>query len=177
MAGSGQGQWPALLGGRTLIFVTVGSMFPFERMIRVMDQWAAGHASEEVVAQIGAGQYEPAHMRWQRIFTPDEYKTIVKSCRLLVAHAGTGSAFTASEFGKPIVLIPRRAAQKEHTTDHQLDTAKWLEDKPGIFVAWTDADVAVQIERAGQAVNDTQFSIPASAPQPFLNRIREFLVT
>jgi len=160
-----------------VIFVTVGSMFPFERMIRVMDDWASHHTDEEVVAQIGGGEYEPRHMRWQRIYTPDEYKTIVKSARILVAHAGTGSAFTASEYEKPVVLIPRRAAQKEHTTDHQLDTAKWLEGKPGIFVAWNDGDVAPQIERAGQAAGNLQSRIPLAAPQPFLDRIREFLVT
>jgi UDP-N-acetylglucosamine transferase subunit ALG13 len=152
-------------------------MFPFERMIRAMDEWASHHSGEEVLAQIGAGQYEPQHMRWQRIYGPDEYKTIVRACRILVAHAGTGSAFTASEFDKPVVLIPRRAAQKEHTTDHQLDTAKWLEDKPGIFVAWNDGDISPQIERAGQAVGNLQSRIPLAAPQPFLDRIREFLIS
>jgi UDP-N-acetylglucosamine transferase subunit ALG13 len=116
-------------------------------------------------------------MRWQRIIAPDEYKKVVESSRLMVAHAGTGSVFTASEYQKPIVLVPRRAAQKEHTTDHQLDTAKWLEGKPGIFVAWTEADLPVQIERASQAANTLQSQIPISAPQPFLDRIRTFLTT
>jgi UDP-N-acetylglucosamine transferase subunit ALG13 len=152
-------------------------MFPFERMIHVMDEWASSHTDEEVLAQIGGGHYEPRYMRWQRIYGPDEYKSIVQSCRILVAHAGTGSAFTASEYGKPVVLIPRRAAQKEHTTDHQLDTAKWLEDKPGIFIAWTDSDIAPQIERAGQASGNLQSRIPLIAPQPFLDRLREFLIS
>ena len=148
VAGRREGQRPALLGGCAVIFVTVGSMFPFDRMIRAMDEWASQHPGEEVLAQIGGGRYEPQHMRWQRIYGPDEYKTIVRSCRILVAHAGTGSAFTASEFGKPIVLIPRRAAQKEHTTDHQVDTAKWLEGKPGIFVVWSDDDLAPRYRAA-----------------------------
>jgi len=160
-----------------MIFVTVGSMFPFERMIRMMDHWTAQHPEEEVFAQIGGGKYEPTHMRWQRIIAPDEYKTVVQSCRLIVAHAGTGSAFTASEFRKPIVLIPRRAAQKEHTTDHQVDTAKWLEDKPGIFVAWSEQELAHAIAQAERAVDNVRLLLPPSAPQPFLTRIRNFLVT
>jgi UDP-N-acetylglucosamine transferase subunit ALG13 len=160
-----------------MIFVTVGSMFPFERMIRIMDNWNSQHPDQEVFAQIGGGKYEPIHMRWQRIIAPHEYKKVVQSCRLIVAHAGTGSVFTAAEFRKPIVLIPRRAAQKEHTTDHQFDTAKWLESKPGIFIAWSQEDLAPAIERARQVAGKLQSLIPPSAPQPFLAQIRNFLMT
>lgn len=152
-------------------------MLPFDRMIRMMDDWTSQHSGEDVLAQIGGGDYRPQHMRWQRIITPDEYKKVVEASRLIVAHAGTGSVFTASEFQKPIVLIPRRAAQKEHTTDHQLDTAKWLEGKPGIFIAWTEADLPLQIECASNAANTHQSQIPLSAPQPFLDRIKEFLTS
>jgi UDP-N-acetylglucosamine transferase subunit ALG13 len=152
-------------------------MFPFERMIRMMDNWTSQHPDQEVLAQIGRGKYEPGHMRWKRIIAPDEYKKVVQACRLIVAHAGTGSVFTASEFRKPIVLIPRRAAQKEHTTDHQLDTAKWLENKQGIFIAWSEEELAQAIERAGKAVGNLKSLIPPSAPKPFLNRIRNFLIT
>jgi len=160
-----------------MIFVTVGSMFPFERMIRMIDDWTFQHPGQDVFAQIGGGKYEPKHMRWQRIIAPNEYKKLVQSCLFMVAHAGTGSVFTASDFRKPIVLIPRRADQKEHTTNHQLDTAKWLEGKPGIFVAWSEQEVAQQIELAGQAADNLQSLIPPSAPQPFLDRIRGLLVT
>lgn len=160
-----------------MIFVTIGSMLPFDRMIRMMDDWASKHSGEDIFAQIGGGVYEPKRMRWQRIVAPDEYKKIVADCRLMVAHAGTGSVFTASEYQKPIVLVPRRAAQKEHTTDHQLDTAKWLEGKPGIFIAWTEADLPIQIERASRTENMLHSQIPVSAPQPFLDRIRTFLTT
>jgi UDP-N-acetylglucosamine transferase subunit ALG13 len=160
-----------------MIFVTVGSMFPFERMIRSMDDWTSQHPEQQVFAQIGGGKYEPRHMRWQRIIAPDDYKKVVQSCRVIVAHAGTGSVFTASEFRKPIVLLPRRAAQKEHTTDHQHDTAKWLQDKQGIFIAWSENELAQAIERASQAAGNLQSLIATSAPQPFLDRIRGFLVT
>ena len=84
---------PSLLGRRPMIFVTVGSMFPFDRMIRMMDEWASQHPEAEVLAQIGDGKYEPRHMRWQRIIAPNEYKKVVQSCRFLVAHAGTGQCF------------------------------------------------------------------------------------
>jgi UDP-N-acetylglucosamine transferase subunit ALG13 len=160
-----------------MIFVTVGSMFPFERMIRMIDEWAFQHPTYELLAQIGGGRFEPRHMRWQRIIPPNEYKKVVAACQLIIAHAGTGSVFTASEFRKPIVLIPRRAAQREHTTDHQLDTAKWLQSKEGIFVSWSEDDLVQTIEQAQQAVRNPPSLIPLSAPPPFLQRIRSCLVT
>ena len=160
-----------------MIFVTVGSMFPFDRMVRMMDNWASRHPGVEVIAQLGAGKYEPRHMRWHRIIPPDEYKKVVNSCRFLVAHAGTGSVLTASEFRKPIVLVPRRAANNEHTTDHQFDTAKWLENKPGIFIVWSEQSLAEEIERADQAANNIQSLLPDSASHQFLTRVRHFIVT
>jgi UDP-N-acetylglucosamine transferase subunit ALG13 len=152
-------------------------MFPFDRMIRMMDHWTKQHPGQEVFAQIGGGCYEPKHMPWRRILAPNEYKQIVRSCRLMVAHAGTGSVFTASEFKIPIVLIPRRAANKEHTTDHQVDTAKWLEGKSGIFIVWSDDELALVIKRAREGEQDLHLLVPQSAPAPFLERIRGFLLS
>jgi len=160
-----------------MIFVTVGSMFPFNRMIRMMDSWAFQHQTQRVFAQIGGGKCEPKYMRWERIIPPNEYKKVIEASEMIVAHAGTGSVFTASAFRKPIVLIPRRAAEKEHTTDHQLDTAKWLENKPGIFVAWSEADLAQAIEQAQHAAENLEASMPTSAPQSFVQRIRSVLLT
>lgn len=120
-----------------MIFVTVGSMFPFDRLIAAMDQWAAGlgQSRGEVLAQIGAGSLEPCHMRWVRRLERAEFARTVAGADLVVAHAGMGSVITAGEYGKPIVLLPRRAAAGEHTNDHQIDTAGWLRRRPGIYVA------------------------------------------
>ena len=53
---------PGVLGGGAVIFVTIGSMFPFDRLIRAMDAWAAAQPERrvELLAQIGDGGYEPA---------------------------------------------------------------------------------------------------------------------
>ena len=37
-----------------MIFVAVGTQFPFDRLIRCVDEWALAHGVE-VVAQIAAG--------------------------------------------------------------------------------------------------------------------------
>ena len=75
------------------------------------------------------------------------------------------------------MLTPRRAANSEHATDHQVDTAKWLDGKPGIFVIWSDDNLAPVIERAGQSQHNLQSLIPPTATASFLERIRNFLLT
>jgi len=38
-----------------MIFVTVGSMMAFDRLILSMDKWALAHPNSDVLAQIGGG--------------------------------------------------------------------------------------------------------------------------
>jgi UDP-N-acetylglucosamine transferase subunit ALG13 len=170
-----------------VIFVTIGSMFPFDRLIRAMDAWAASQLEsgqpaggqpgegEGVLAQIGDGGYRPRHMRWVRSLEREEYARTVAAAELVVAHAGMGSVITAGEHGKPIVLLPRRAAAGEHTNDHQVDTARWLRTRPGIYLADAEADLpdAIAAARAGGA----GAALGTVAPAAFLARIRAFAET
>lgn len=157
-----------------MIFVTVGSMFPFDRLIRAMDGWAARNAQEHIFAQIGDGSYLPQNMPYARMVPPSRFHEICHETDLIVAHAGMGSVISAAEIGKPIILFPRHAAWKEHTTDHQLHTAGWLRDRPGVFIADDDEDLDLQIENAKSSVNDHQRLSP-TAPAEFVTRIRHAL--
>lgn len=158
-----------------MIFVTIGSMFPFDRLIQVMDDWAARHPDAEVFAQIGEGAYLPSHMPYERMVSPRKFRELNEQAEIIVAHAGMGSVITAAELGKPIVLLPRHAAQKEHTTDHQIDTARWLRARPGIFVADTNDDIDQQIELARQTSAGDE-KLPKVAPAGFTDRIRAALL-
>jgi len=157
-----------------VIFVTIGSMFPFDRMIRAMDAWAAEQSGEEMLAQIGAGRFEPRHMRWVRRLARPDYAATVAGARLVVAHAGIGSIVAAGEQGKPIVVLPRRRALGEHTSDHQVETIGWLRGKPGIHVAGTEADLAACIAAAAAAAAAGE-RIAATADPAFIARIRRFI--
>lgn len=160
-----------LLGFRPVIFATVGSMLPFERFVRMMDAWAADHPSEEVFVQIGRGQYEPSHAAWARMLDSAAFDAKIQSATLIVAHAGTGTVFAALAHRKPIVLVPRYADQKEHTTDHQLHTAAWLKQKPGIVICSRGEDLAVKIEEA-RHLGSAVAGIPQHASPEFLTRLR-----
>jgi UDP-N-acetylglucosamine transferase subunit ALG13 len=159
-----------------MILVTTGTMLPFDRMIRAMDAWAAAHPSEEVFAQTGNGSYEPSHMRWARLLGVDEFAQVIEKCSLVVAHAGTGSFFLAAEKMRPIVMFPRRAMFREHTTDHQVHTARWLRQKPGVYVAMTEDDLGDAIAQAMLQPEAIKSDIRPYAPQPFLSQIRNALL-
>jgi UDP-N-acetylglucosamine transferase subunit ALG13 len=158
-----------------VIFVTIGSMFPFDRMIRAMDAWAveAGQG-EEILAQIGAGAFEPRHMTWVRALDRPAYADAIRRSRLVVAHAGIGSIVTAAELGRAIVVLPRRAAFGEHTSDHQVETVSRLHGRPGMLVAETEADLPACIA-AVAAADAAGARLEKTADPAFIARLRRFI--
>lgn len=117
-----------------MIFASVGSMLPFDRLVRAVDDWAAANPGREVFIQIGDGEYEPRHAPWVRIMPHGEYKQRLEACQLFVAHVGMGSILQGLEVRKQMLLLPRLASQKEHTTDHQLHTAERFRKTPGLMI-------------------------------------------
>ncbi len=157
-----------------MIFVTVGALFGFDRLIRLVDELAPRFPDQEFMAQIGNGDYVPKNMKYARSLSAAEYRETVGRSRLLVAHAGMGSIISALENRCGVVLLPRRANLGEHTTDHQEQTARWVEGKPGVFVAWEDADLFPAIEKALLAER-LEDSLPTTAPAAFLQRITAYI--
>uniref|UniRef100_UPI0013DD4422 hypothetical protein n=1 Tax=Sandarakinorhabdus rubra TaxID=2672568 RepID=UPI0013DD4422 len=123
------------------VFVSVGSMMPFDRLVRAMDEWAAANPDTPVEIQIGKGRHEPRHARWVRTLPLPDYRARVATCRLFVAHCGMGSIIAAIEAGKPILMLPRLLALGEHNSDHQLATARHVGSRPGLHVAADEADL------------------------------------
>ena len=149
---------------------------PFDRLIRAADQWARDHMQHDIFAQIGGGSYQPEYMRWTRMLLPSEFRETVRDASLMVAHGGMGSFFAAMEMRKPIILMPRFAANREHTTDHQVHTVRWLREKPGVYVAMSDDELPPVIDKALNEKGSRLDNFCKVAPQPFLMKIRQFLL-
>ena len=158
-----------------MIFITIGSAFPFDRLIEAMDAWAetTGRGAD-CLAQIGTGAYQPRHMSWRPSLSETDFATTVKEAEVVVSHAGMGSVITAMRHQTPIVMLPRRFAAGEHTTDHQMATARWLEAKPGVFIAWDETEIAARIAEAEAWRGDGEALAPY-APPDFTHRLREQL--
>jgi UDP-N-acetylglucosamine transferase subunit ALG13 len=125
-----------------LIFVTVGTQLPFDRLINAVDAWASENPDANVVAQIGPTTLQPKHMQFSSFLAPDKADEYFAQSTLVVSHAGMGSVLTALKYKKPILIMPRKANLSEHRNEHQMATAKWLCHKPGVTVAWDETEVA-----------------------------------
>lgn len=158
-----------------MIFASVGSMLPFDRLTRAVDEWAGANPDIPVFQQIGEGAYEPRHGEWARMVPPGDYQRRLGACTLFVAHVGMGSILQALEIGKQMVLLPRQAAQREHTTDHQLHTAARFRGTAGLQIADTEAALQQDMTRLIRAPMAGSDRISLVAPQAFTDRLHAFL--
>lgn len=156
-----------------MIFVTVGSQAPFDRLIRAVDEWAGTRIRTDVVAQIATGKYIPKHVRSIEFLNPPQFRELAQDATVLVAHAGMGSIITALELGKPIVVMPRRAVFLETRNDHQVAAAKHFGGKGRIVVAQDEQELAEKLDMALSLDEITPFRSNASAQ--LIATLRSFL--
>lgn len=128
------------------LFITVGSMFPFDRLIKIVDDWAV--TSRDIIfAQIGNSSYKPKNMEYKSIVTPAEYRERCKHCDVIISHVGMGTVILASELRKPIIAMPRKPEIKEVTSNHQVATAQWLKDRKGIIIVNDEFEFKIAIKK------------------------------
>ena len=116
-----------------MIFLTVGTQLPFDRLVKVLDQ-VAPQLDEEVFGQIGAGSYVPMHFDAVRRLPPAEFNDRFSNARMIVGHAGIGTILSGQKFGKTLALMARRHALGEHRNDHQLATAAQVARIDGVSI-------------------------------------------
>lgn len=160
-----------------MIFLTVGTQEPFDRLTKALDEWAASHA-EPVFGQLGGlkpDSYRPAHFEWQEFISADAYQEKLESCRLLVAHAGMGSIISALTWGKPLLMMARRAALGEHRNEHQLATAEKFRTRAGIHVASDAGEVGPLIDRLLADGTSGGDGLSAEASPELISTLRGFI--
>lgn len=156
-----------------MIFVTIGQMLPFDRLIRAVDAWAGTTGRGDVLAQIGDGRYEPQHLRWVRKLAPLEFNARVREAEAVITHAGMGTIISALDLGRPLVVMPRRAGLREATNDHQLATAKhWAKDGR-IAVAFDETELPALLDRIGELKPASNRATPEA--ERLIEAIRSFI--
>ena len=113
-----------------MIFVTVGTQLPFDRLIAAVDRWAEDHKRTKIVAQIGDSRLRPQNMEYSAYMTSQEFRSCFESSDIVISHAGMGTILTSLDLAKQLVIVPRLAALREHRNDHQLATAEKFKDFP-----------------------------------------------
>lgn len=125
-----------------MIFVAVGTQGSFDRLIRPIDAWAIENDRDDVFAQIGRDAWHPSRVKWAEQLDAPEFRRCVERAELVIAHAGMGTILTAIELGKPVLVMPRRAALGEQRNDHQVATARKLGELGLVAVADDERELA-----------------------------------
>ncbi len=134
-----------------MIFLTLGTQLPFDRLVEATDKFAATHNDIEIFGQItepGVDGYTPDHFEWVKFLEPDAYQAFYDKADIIVAHAGMGSIISALTTAKPIVIMPRKASLGEHRNEHQLATAEKFQNRSGVYIAWEQDQLGDRIEQA-----------------------------
>ena len=133
-----------------MIFLTVGTQLPFDRLVRSVDEWCAGQERHEVFGQIAEGnseRYTPRHFNWKAFLDPQDIEKRFQEADIIVGHAGMGTIISALTYQRPLVVMPRRVEFGEHRNDHQLATASRFGNRPGLNVAADETEISIVLDR------------------------------
>ena len=138
-----------------LVFVTVGTVHSFDRMVGMVARAkCAGLIPEAVIMQIGDGVASQANIQTVPTLSFQEMGAYFQRASIVVCHGGVGSIMMALRYGCHVIAVPRCVRLKEHYDDHQLEITQALKERGLIHVANTDDELAAALitARASRAV-------------------------
>lgn len=156
-----------------MIFLTVGSEFHFDRLVMAIDRLIADSVlTEDVIAQIGHGGYEPRHMQWVPTMTRSVYAQHVLNSSGVVSHAGMGTVIECIHAEKPLLVMPRLKRHGEHVNDHQVGTARMFDERGSVLVAYDTSELPVKLD---QLKTFRSTSGTSGSRKALTDRINQFL--
>lgn len=156
-----------------MIFVTVGTELPFNRLVGVVDQWAREQGRTDVFAQIGRTDWRPSFIPCAQFLDPPDFTRWFTQSTTIISHAGMGTILSALRYEKPILVMPRRAALGEHRNDHQLATVQRLAELNKIHVAHDEHDLLARLAHLEEL--HARGSAGPFATAKLLSAIRQFV--
>ena len=155
-----------------MIFLTVGTQFPFDRLVRAVDDAVAtGLLSEEVFAQVGQAGYRPSHMQWCETLKREAFGECVSKARALIGHAGIGTIFAAIDAQRPLLVMPRLSQYGEIVNDHQVSTARKFAEMGHVLMARDETQIPEGLRLLESFVPRPR----TPRPEGVIKRLREFL--
>jgi len=156
-----------------MIFVTVGTDLPFDRMMKVIDRWAMVSNRKDVFAQIGEKAWVPEFIQSAEFLEPREFKQRFAEARVIIAHAGMGTILSALHCGKPILVMPKKASLGEQRNEHQLATARRMMGLGKVNVAFDEAELVRRLESIDELSSCAP--IGSGASPGLIDGIRRFI--
>jgi UDP-N-acetylglucosamine transferase subunit ALG13 len=75
--------------------------------------------------------------------------------------------------GKPLVILPRKAALGEHRNDHQMATARRFANRAGVTVAWDEIELRRRLDDLDSLLAPQKIE-PYASPE-LLAAVRSFI--
>jgi UDP-N-acetylglucosamine transferase subunit ALG13 len=159
-----------------MIFVTVGSQLPFDRLIAAVDDWAAGRPGVEVLGQVGATASPPKSFASVSMMSPEEYWQRFAAADLIIGHAGMGTIIAALEHNKPLLMLPRLGRLRESRNDNQVGTARHFRSFSLFEVVESESEVPARIDHMlANLETYRRASDKFGSGESLINAIQEFV--
>lgn len=156
-----------------MIFVTVGTQIPFDRLVKTVDTWATQRGRMDVFFQVGRGGYVPQSGKSIELLESKEFRERLGAADLVISHAGMGTILSVIELQKPLIVLPRLTHLGEVRNDHQKATIERLSPM-GLFQAAEDENHLLQMLDAADKVKAPNLA-PTERLLQLIARIRGFL--
>jgi UDP-N-acetylglucosamine transferase subunit ALG13 len=155
-----------------MIFLTVGSQFPFDRLVKAVDQaFEGGQLNGEMYGQIGETSYQPRNFRAVPYMEKQAFDDCMQEASAIISHAGIGTISMALDRGKPLLVMPRLKIHGEAVNDHQMAIVRKFEEQGHMLVAYDVDELSEKIKRLKTFVGTKRKARPEAVAQ----RIAEFL--
>ena len=155
-----------------MIFLTVGTQFPFDRLVKAVDRAAGINGfDEQIVAQIGDTSYRPQNFDATRSVEKAVFDRHFTEADSIISHAGMGTITMALEHRKPLLVMPRLKKYGEVVNDHQAAFARRFSELGHILAVFDVEDLPDGIRRLKNFVPTER----KTNPEVIIDRIRHFL--
>jgi UDP-N-acetylglucosamine transferase subunit ALG13 len=155
-----------------MIFLTVGTQFPFDRLVKAVDKaWRDVLADEEIFAQIGESSYEPVNFRATQRMDSELFEEYIHNCSAIISHSGMGTIEAALVNEKPMLVMPRLKKFGEVVNDHQAAIAKRFESEGYLLAAYDENDIRKKLIELKTFVPKKRIN----SSDGVINRISQFL--
>lgn len=124
-----------------MIFITVGTQEPFDRLIKAVDEIIPELEDQEIIVQAPLKGYKPLHFETLNFINPLQFKKIFDRADFIISHAGMGTILSAMSNQKTLLIMPRLVKYGEHRNDHQVATALKFKSLKYINVAENEVEL------------------------------------
>jgi UDP-N-acetylglucosamine transferase subunit ALG13 len=158
-----------------MIFLTVGTQFPFDRLVKAVDKAAGTNGfNEQIVAQIGESSYCPENFEATPTVEKAVFDRHFSKADCIISHAGMGTITMALDHRKPLLVMPRLKKYGEVVNDHQLAISKKFEQLGYLLVAYGAEDVPIKMKQLKSFVPQERQPCPdivAARISTFINEL------